>query len=209
MGAAEFISRAEVLMMMTYQHEIAARVDTRVQYWKFLWNVNATSGRTEEEIANDIALELDSFLGWYQVFRALWANSAMTARYRLRVIRPTASHWYDLFWKFSSYGGLDPQEYGSIGIRLPIWWFSTTIACRNARTEIGMMRGDGVNKNQVVGLEGGVIQNFIDIHLATHTTLHGDSFVPAIINTAGQVGEITSYRFDGRVSTRKVRDRYR
>lgn len=196
-------------MILTYRHEISARIDSRVQYWNFLWRVNATSGRTHEEIASDIAFELDVFLGWFQVFRALWANSALTARYRLRLIEPTTSSWFDLYWQFSTYGGLDPQQFGAIAIRLPIWWFSDAITCRNARTELSMFRGSGVEQNQVVGLEVGVVQNWIDIHLATHTTAHGDTFVPAIMNSAGQIGVVSKYRFDGRVSTRKVKDRYR
>lgn len=196
-------------MIITYKHEVAARIDTRVQYWSFLWQVNESSGRTTKEISTDIVDELDSLLGWWGVFRALWANSALTARFRLREISPSRSEWFDYFWRFATYGGLDPQEWGSIQIRLPIWWFSDQITCRTARTEIGMMRGSGVEQDQAVGLEFAVVRNWLDIHTAVHTTAFGDTFVPAIINSAGQIGTVTKYRLDGRVSTRKVKDRYR
>lgn len=196
-------------MIYNYLHEIGCRVDTRVQYWKFLWQVNSTSGRTKEEIATDIVDELDFLLGWWGVFRALWANSAITARFRLREITPPKSQWFDYYWRFATYGGNDPQEWGVIQVRLPVWWFSDTLYVRTARTEIGMWRGSGVEQQQAIGLELGVVQNWIDIHTATHTTAHGDTFVPAIINSAGQIAVVTSYRLDGRISTRKIKGRYR
>jgi len=190
-----------------YKHEIGTTVNTHPQDWRFYWEVQNLSGRNPMQIGFDIAAALEGILGWFSAIRSFWPVGSKCQCYRIRRMTPTLSQWNDMYYAFNDYGGRTFLGYGTSGAKINMRWVVNSDRIHNARTEFRYFDPTSFKSDSLVGQYVDVCKAFGDLHVTTHTTAFGDTFVPVILGSDAQYHRVVAYWIDTRTSFRHTNRR--